>query len=331
MQAGRRPRRVTKTQPARIVETVYFGAQTAYTASPAAGRPPCPYVPALRPSSLLRCSLLSRARAGKKKSAPSADCAQSLGCSSTGLCTSKDGKCVVGSNEDCSRGAPCKASGFCTAKDGVCVVSSDSDCSQSELCKNQHRCVARNGACVDPAFNPALLNPSLTNEQAPEKFKVKFTTSKGDFVVEVTRAWAPLAAERLYTLVKIGYYTDVAFYRVDDSSVEFGIHGKPEVSAAWAELAMKDDPPKQPNDRGYLGFVRPRPNGRWAPLVVYLKNSRELDQVGYSPVARVVQGMNVLDSLSKATGEAAKIQAGGNTYLKASLPQLDYVKSASLL
>ncbi len=261
----------------------------------------------------------------------SADCAQSLGCSSTGLCTSKDGKCVVGSNEDCSRGAPCKASGFCTAKDGVCVVSSDSDCSQSELCKNQHRCVARNGACVDPAFNPALLNPSLTNEQAPEKFKVKFTTSKGDFVVEVTRAWAPLAAERLYTLVKIGYYTDVAFYRVDDSSVEFGIHGKPEVSAAWAELAMKDDPPKQPNDRGYLGFVRPRPNGRWAPLVVYLKNSRELDQVGYSPVARVVQGMNVLDSLSKATGEAAKIQAGGNTYLKASLPQLDYVKSASLL
>jgi peptidyl-prolyl cis-trans isomerase A (cyclophilin A) len=260
--------------------------------------------------------------------ASNADCAQSLGCSSTGQCTVKDGKCVVATNNDCSRATPCKASGYCTAKDGVCVVSSDSDCSQSDICKNQQKCVARNGACADPSFNPALLNPALTNEQAPEKFKVKFTTTKGDFVVEVTRAWAPLGAERLYNLAKIGYYNDVAFYRVDDSSAEFGIHGKPEVSAAWAEVAIKDDPPKQPNDRGY---VRARPNARWGPLVVYLKNSRELDQVGYAPVGRVIQGMNVLDSLSKAKGDIARVQAGGNSYLRASLPQLDYVKSASLL
>jgi len=189
----------------------------------------------------------------------------------------------------------------------------------------------RSGACADAAFSPALLNPSLANEQAPDKFKVKFTTSKGDFVVEVTKAWAPLGAERLYNLVKVGYYTDVAFYRVDDSTAEFGIHGKPEISAAWAEMAMKDDPPKQPNDRGYVAFPRSRPNTRWAPLVVHLKNNRELDQVGYAPVGRVVQGMNVLDALSRVNGDATKVQSGGDTYLKASFPKLDYVKSASLL
>jgi cyclophilin family peptidyl-prolyl cis-trans isomerase len=267
--------------------------------------------------------------------ATTADCAQAIACGASGQCTAKDGKCVVASNDDCAKGAACKASGFCTAKDGICVVGTDADCSQSELCKNQHKCAAKNSACIDASFSPALLNPALTNEQAPEKFKVKFETAKGDFVVEVTKAWAPLGAERLYNLVKIGYYTDVAFYKVDGATAEFGISGNPEVSAAWHESAIKDDPPKQPNERGYVAFAKSRPNARWAPLVVHLKSNRELDQVGYAPIGKIVQGMNVIDGLKKAdpstSPDAAKVQAGGNTYLKASFPQLDYVKSATLL
>jgi len=264
-----------------------------------------------------------------------ADCTQSIGCGSTGQCTAKDGKCIIASNDDCARGAACKASGSCTAKDGICVVGSDADCTQSELCKNQHKCAAKSSACVDASLSPALLNPALTNEQAPATFKVKFSTTKGDFVVEVTTAWAPLGAERLYNLVKIGYYNDVAVYKADTATAEFGINGNPEVSAVWHESAIKDDPPKQANDRGYVAFAKSRPNARWAPLVVHLKANRDLDQVGYAPIGRVVQGMNVVDSLKKAqasaTPDAAKLQTGGNTYLKASFPQLDYVKSASVL
>jgi peptidyl-prolyl cis-trans isomerase A (cyclophilin A) len=267
--------------------------------------------------------------------ASNADCQQSVGCGATGQCTAKDGKCIVATNDDCAKGAACKASGMCTAKDGICVVGSDSDCKQSELCKNQRKCAAKGSACIDATFSPALLNPTLTNEQAPEKFKVKFTTEKGDFVVEVTRAWAPLGAERLFNLVKIGYYTDVAFYKVDGATAEFGISGNPEVNAVWHDSTLKDDPPKQPNDRGYVAFAKSRPNARWAPLVVHLKPNRELDQVGYAPVGRVVSGMNVLDALKKAepngTVDPAKLVQGGNSYLKASFPQLDYIKSATLL
>src|SRR6267378_536301 len=124
--------------------------------------------------------------------ATNVDCQQSIACGSSGQCSAKDGKCVVATNDDCAKGAACKASGFCTAKDGICVVGTDADCSQSELCKNQHKCSAKNSACFDASFSPALLNPALTNEQAPEKFKVKFTTAKGDFVLEITKAWAPL-------------------------------------------------------------------------------------------------------------------------------------------
>jgi hypothetical protein len=111
--------------------------------------------------------------------ATNADCAQAIACGASGQCTAKDGKCVVATNDDCAKGAACKASGFCTAKDGICVVGTDADCSQSELCKNLHKCSAKNSACIDASFSPALLNPALTNEQAPEKFKVKFTTAKG--------------------------------------------------------------------------------------------------------------------------------------------------------
>jgi peptidyl-prolyl cis-trans isomerase A (cyclophilin A) len=222
----------------------------------------------------------------------------------------------------------------------MCAAGSDADCAQSELCKSTHKCSAKNGACFDATFHAALLNPALASEQAPEKFKVKFATTKGDFVVEVTRAWAPLGAERLYNLVKIGYYTNVAFFKVDDSKAEFGIHGNPEVSAVWREAAFRDEPPKQPNDRGYLAFPKSRPNSRWAPLVVHLKSNRELDQVGYAPIGKVVQGINVLDALAKAQREGpavgkapdpVKVETGGNNYLKASFPQLDYVISATLL
>ena len=271
--------------------------------------------------------------------ASNADCAQSAPCESAGQCSLKDGKCAVVSNQDCARATPCRASGFCTAKDGICVAGSDADCSQSDLCKTAHKCGAKNGACIDASFNPALLNPALANAQVPPKFKVKFSTTKGDFVVEVTTAWSPLGAERLYNLVKIGYYTNVAFYKVDDASAAFGIHGNPEVSAAWREAAIRDEPPKQPNDRGFVALPKARPNTRWAPLVIHLKNNRDLDQVGYAPVGKVTQGMNVIDSLAKVGSapkpgdkvlDPVKLESGGETYLKASFPGLDYVTSATL-
>jgi len=264
-----------------------------------------------------------------------ADCQQSAECEALGKCSLKDGKCVVSTNADCARAVGCKPSGLCTAKDGACIVGSDNDCKQSDLCKGQQRCSMKNNACIDASFNPALINPALTKEQPPDKFKVKFTTAKGDFVIEVQKAWAPLAAERFYNLVKIGYYNDDAIYRIDGNTVEFGVNGKPEVSAAWMETKIQDEAPKQPNDRGYVVFPKSRPNSRWAPLAIHTKSNTDLDQAGYAPFGKVIQGMNVVDSLTRMpvakSPDPAKIQQGGNSYLKTSFPELEYVKSAALL
>ena len=52
-----------------------------------------------------------------------------------------------------------------------------------------------------------LMNPAQLNETAPETFQAKFDTSKGEFVIEVTRALAPNGADRFYNLVKNGSIT----------------------------------------------------------------------------------------------------------------------------
>jgi peptidyl-prolyl cis-trans isomerase A (cyclophilin A) len=270
-----------------------------------------------------------------------ADCSQSQECAGVGACTPQGGKCVVGSNDDCKRLAACKATGVCTAKDGMCVVGSDADCAQSDLCKDQRKCAFKGSACIDATFNPALLDPSKAGEPAPANFKVKFTTPKGEFVVEVTKAWAPVAADRFYNLVKIGYYNEAGFYRVDGGQAEFGVNAKPEVSAVWMSMKLKDEPNKQSNDRGTVAFPRPYPNSRWAPVVIQLKDNKELDKVGYAPFGKVVQGMNVVDALTKTAGEGAapgkaapdmdKLVHGGNQFLKANYPQMDFTTSVTLM
>ena len=59
-----------------------------------------------------------------------------------------------------------------------------------------------------------LSNPAALNEQAPATYKAKFDTSKGVFVIDVNREWAPVGADRFYNLVKNGFYDEVRFFRV---------------------------------------------------------------------------------------------------------------------
>jgi len=79
--------------------------------------------------------------------------------------------------------------------------------------------------------DPALLHPATLKAKAPDVFQVKFATTKGGFVVQVTRAWAPLGADRFYNLVQHGFYNDACFFRiVPNFVVQFGLSGDPPVN-----------------------------------------------------------------------------------------------------
>src|SRR6202142_3773276 len=88
--------------------------------------------------------------------------------------------------------------------------------------------------------HPSLLNPASLSAKAPAIFKAKFTTTAGDFVVEVHRAWAPLGADRFYNLVSNGYFTNASFFRVMPGFVvQFGLSANPAVNKVWKDANIQ--------------------------------------------------------------------------------------------
>jgi peptidyl-prolyl cis-trans isomerase A (cyclophilin A) len=191
------------------------------------------------------------------------------------------------------------------------------------------------------AQTAALKTPASLKETAPAKYSVKFDTSAGVFVIEVTRAWAPNGADRFYNLVKNGYYDNCRFFRVIEGfMVQFGINGDPSLNSVWQAARIPDDPVKQTNDRGYVTFATAGPNTRTTQVFInFGSNGRSLDGQGFAPFGQVKSGMDVVDKLYSGYGEGApsgkgpaqgQVQAQGNAYLTKDFPKLDYVKKATI-
>jgi peptidyl-prolyl cis-trans isomerase A (cyclophilin A) len=191
-----------------------------------------------------------------------------------------------------------------------------------------------------PSGRSALLDASRA-ERAPAQFRARFETTKGAFVIEVTRAWAPRGADRFYNLVRAGYYDDVAFFRViANFMVQFGIHGDPAVNQVWREARIPDDPVSQSNKRGMVTYAMAGPDTRTTQLFINFRDNAGLDGQGFSPFGRVVEGMTVVDALYSGYGEGAprgtgpdqgRAQMEGNAYLKNSFPRMDFVKTARIV
>jgi peptidyl-prolyl cis-trans isomerase A (cyclophilin A) len=191
--------------------------------------------------------------------------------------------------------------------------------------------------------HPALLDPSLADEQAPEAFRVKLETTKGDVVILVNRSWAPHGADRFYNLVKIGYYDGIAFYRVIRGFMaQCGFNGDPQVSGVWANARIPDDPVTQANTRGMVTFAQPSaPNARSTQIFINYGDNTYLKEHGaFAPFGKVISGMDVMDRIYAGYGEGApngrgpsqsRIAREGNTYLKQSFPKLDYIRRATIM
>ena len=195
-----------------------------------------------------------------------------------------------------------------------------------------------------PAFGQGktspLANPASLTAQAPAVYKVKFDTSKGSFVLEVHRDWAPNGADRFYNLVKNGFYDGDRFFRVISGfMVQFGINGNPKIAARWEDANIPDDPVTQSNQPGSITFATRGPNTRTTQVFINYGNNRSLDNQGFAPFGRVISGMQVVNALYSDYGEGAPqgdgpsqglIQSQGNAYLIKQFPKLDYIKKATI-
>ena len=194
-----------------------------------------------------------------------------------------------------------------------------------------------------PATNPRLLNPALFRAKAPDLYRAKFTTTKGDFVVEVKRQDAPLGADRFYNLVKAGFYSGVSFYRVlANALVQFGLSPNPAVTKAWSTAPIKDDPVKLGNKPGVITFANAGPNTRTTQLFINMRDmSGQLDTMGFAGFGTVTEGMEVVKNLYSGYGEMKDMGGAGPdqdlatkqgaAYLDKNFPSLDKIVSAAIV
>ncbi|MEQ1353928.1 MAG: peptidylprolyl isomerase [Candidatus Acidiferrum sp.] len=190
-------------------------------------------------------------------------------------------------------------------------------------------------------YDHALLRPSLLKDKAPESYQVIFSTTKGDFTVTVTRAWAPKGADRFYNLVKHHFFDNASFFRVLTGFIaQFGLSAYPPVNAAWSKATITDDPVTQSNKKYYVTFATAGPNTRTTQVFINLADNPRLDGMGFAAFAQVTDGMNVVDTLYAGYGEGApsgggpdqgEIEKQGRSYLDKGWPKLDSIKSAKLV
>jgi len=194
------------------------------------------------------------------------------------------------------------------------------------------------------AGTPPLLDPGhpAWAVAAPDTFLTRFTTTRGDFVLEVVRAWAPLGADRFHNLVRLGYYDDTRFHRVVPGFiVQWGLSGDPAVNAVWTRTPIPDDPVVARNDLGAVAYAFTEPGTRSTQIFISVTDNSRLDAQGFAPFGRVIEGMDVVRSLYGEYGERSGggMRAGaqdsiilqGNAWLDRAWPALDRVIRAEVV
>jgi homoserine O-acetyltransferase len=190
-------------------------------------------------------------------------------------------------------------------------------------------------SCAKPLFSE-----KWTKETAPEIFTARFETTKGNFDVEIKRELSPAGADRLYQLVKHGFFDSIIFYRVVPKFVaQFGTSDTARENA-WSKYKLPDEEVKASNLRGTISFARSTKETRSATLFINLVDNPRLDTINYNGVkgfpvlGKVIEGMNTVDSLYSGYGGTTMNQLGTmyrnkETFFK-NFPKLDVVIKAYL-
>lgn len=205
-------------------------------------------------------------------------------------------------------------------------------------------CAPATGTAVAPASQPAPVMRAPPDSAAianADSALVRFATTKGDVDVMLRRSWAPYGAPRVAEAVAAGYYDGARFFRaLRGFVVQWGIAADTAASKSWSARRIPDDTVRESNRRGTVTFAAGGANTRTVQLFVNLRDNARLDATRFAPVGEVVRGMDVVDALHTAYGEAAptgkgpsqgKIGAEGEAYLAREFPLLDQILTARVV
>jgi len=176
-----------------------------------------------------------------------------------------------------------------------------------------------------------------------EYFKARFETTQGEFEIEAKREWSPKAVDRLYQLIKNGFYTDIAIYRVVPGFVaQFGIHNNKTVNDFWDKYKVIDEPVIEKNKAMTISFARAGKNSRGTQLFINLKNNNNLDRIasngvkGFPVVAKIVSGEETAKKFYSGYGDKLGMKQGnirkfGNEFIRNKYSKTDFIIKASII
>jgi peptidyl-prolyl cis-trans isomerase A (cyclophilin A) len=192
-------------------------------------------------------------------------------------------------------------------------------------------------------FGQLKTDSTILKETAPGIFKIRVLTTKGTIIVEANRSWSPKGVDRLYQLVRTGFYNNNSIFRVQTGYVvQFGISDNKINNDFWDKHPISDEEVLTSNLKGTISYARDGANSRTAQLFINLKDNFKLDTVNYNglrgfpPVARIIEGFDVVESFYAGYGfEPANHQDSimlyGNDYVKRHFPEVDYILSVEIL
>jgi len=152
----------------------------------------------------------------------------------------------------------------------------------------------------------------------------------GRVVIDLRPEWSPLGAKRLLEMLNVHFLDEARFFRVVPGFVvQFGMPADPKRGKEFPTI--KDDPVKESNTRGMLTFATSGPDSRTTQLFINLGDNARLDDMGFSPIGLVVEGMNYVDMINSEYRERPNqgwISQEGNDYLNKNFPNLSYIRRA---
>ncbi|MEN9599301.1 MAG: Peptidyl-prolyl cis-trans isomerase precursor [Bacteroidota bacterium] len=184
---------------------------------------------------------------------------------------------------------------------------------------------------------------AIAQSKTPDTFKVLFVTTKGDFIIEAYKSWAPIGVERFYQLASTGYYNNNYFFRVEKEYViQFGIAPDPAKRNNWDRSRLQDEPVKEKHIKGIVAFARSGANSRSAQLFIDVNDNPKLDTTmrggvhGYPPIGKIIKGYEVMEALNGQYGRDIlplqdSIYKYGNAFLDKQFPGLDKIIKATII
>lgn len=204
-------------------------------------------------------------------------------------------------------------------------------------------CTAASDTSADPPVpkapgrdTPVQQASATAAGKAPDQFRVKFETTKGDFVIEVHRDWAPNGADHFHELIEAKFYDGCKFFRVVPGfMVQFGINGDVPLNKEWKDKTIRDEGVKKSNKKGFVTYAKSGlPNSRSTQIFINYGDNSFLDKDGFSPFGQIVEGMDVVEKINAEYGERpdqGRMHSEGDAYLSKAFPRLDGIKTARVL